>query len=351
PGHNFLMTWRAVRPGNWLFHCHLTYHTMAHLPIDEMLKARAMISADTYENTFLRHAGMGGLILAVSVLAPQSRALREPPAARRVGLLVEPAADNQPDAPSFKYVLTDGNKTITEPGAIGPPIVLTRGVPVAIAITNRLNDPTSIHWHGMELQDSYYDGVPGYSGEGAHVAPMVDPGQTFEVHLDPPRPGTFIYHTHMNDVYQLRGGLAGPLIVLEPGARFDPNVDHVFTVTTTHRLADALKIFVNGSFQPPPLIVQAGVAQRLRIINMTTFWTNVVVSLSSANKVLDWQPIAVDGAELAFRRRTAEPAVETVTIGGTADFMFTPQPGDSQLQIWPATGVPPVTILVHATAR
>jgi FtsP/CotA-like multicopper oxidase with cupredoxin domain len=55
---------------------------------------------------------------------------------------------------------------MSEPGLIGPPIVLTRGQPVEIEVVNRVKDPTAIHWHGIELE-SYYDGVPGWSGAQA----------------------------------------------------------------------------------------------------------------------------------------------------------------------------------------
>jgi FtsP/CotA-like multicopper oxidase with cupredoxin domain len=349
PGHTFSMTWHDARVGNWLFHCHLTYHTMGHMPIADMLSRKTpLISNASYENEFLRHAGMGGLILGVSVHSAAAHFATQPPASRHIGLLVQPAPDNQPDAPSFKYVLNEEGTTVTEPGAIGPPIVLTRGIPVAIDVTNGLAEPTAVHWHGMELQDSFYDGVAGWSGRDSHLTREISPGETFEVHIDPPRAGTFIYHTHMADVYQLRGGLAGPLIVIEPGQRFDTTSDHIFAITTTHRIADALKIFVNGAFQPAPLVVRAGTLQRLRFINMTTFWTNVIVSLSAQDHVLQWLPVARDGADLPIERRTPQFAVETITIGDTADFMFTPKPGDSLLQIWPATGLTPVNIAVHA---
>ena len=347
PGGTFSMTWRAARAGNWFFHCHLTYHTQAHLPIAEMLTGKQVTGDVQYQNDFLRNAGMGGLILLVSVHG-KIRNVVEPPASRRLTLLVERAPDDRPGAPHYRYVLDEGGKTLTEAGSVGPPIVLTRGVSVAIDVTNRLEEPTSVHWHGMELQDSYYDGVAGYSGEGERVAPMIDPGQTFEVRMVPPRAGTFIYHTHMNDVYQLRGGLAGPLIVLEPGRSFDPSTDHIFTITTTHALADIGRVFVNGTFEPPPLAVRAGVRQRLRFINMTTFWVRAIVSLSYGNRTLQWQPLAVDGADLPEARRTPQSAVVTVTIGSTRDFTFTPARGALLLQIWPGPHRPAVTIPVNA---
>ena len=42
--------------------------------------------------------------------------------------------------------------------------------------------------------------------------------------------GTFIYHTHWHEDLQLSGGLYGPLIVLEPGERYDPGTDHIVII-------------------------------------------------------------------------------------------------------------------------
>ena len=99
----------------------------------------------------------------------------------------------------------------------GPPIVLTRGEPVQITVVNNLQDPTSIHWHGIEL-DSYYDGVPEWGGLDEKKTPPVEPGQTFVARMIPTRAGTFIYPTHWHDAVQLTGGVHGPLIVLPPAA-------------------------------------------------------------------------------------------------------------------------------------
>jgi FtsP/CotA-like multicopper oxidase with cupredoxin domain len=62
----------------------------------------------------------------------------------------------------------------------GPPIVLARGEPVEITVVNNLQDATSIHWHGIEL-DSYFDGVSGWSGDQRKTAPHVNPGDSFAV--------------------------------------------------------------------------------------------------------------------------------------------------------------------------
>jgi len=82
-------------------------------------------------------------------------------------------------------------------------------------VVNHLQEPTAIHWHGIEL-DSYSDGVPGFGGTAGSVTPPVAPGGTFTARFTPPRAGTFIYHTHWHNSAQLAGGIYGPLIVLEP---------------------------------------------------------------------------------------------------------------------------------------
>jgi len=345
PGHTFTMSWVPTRPGNWLFHCHLTYHAMNHAPLQYMLTGGARMSPAMIDE-MAHHAHMGGLVMAVTVHGSAAAAVV--PAARRIGLSVETVAGSTFDTPSFRYVLHEDGATIVSPGSVGPPLVLTRDVPVAIDVTNHLDEPTSVHWHGIELQNSYYDGTVGFGGTGAKRAPMIVPGATFQVRMTPTRAGTFIYHTHMDDPEQLRGGLAGALIVVPPGRPFDPTTDHVFAITTQHASADEIKIFVNGLAAPPPVVVKAGVRQRLRFLNMTTFWTNAMLSLSSSGRTIAWTPVAVDGADLPLARRSSEPAVDTVTIGQTRDFTFVPARGQTLLQIWPNPGMPPVSIAVNA---
>jgi FtsP/CotA-like multicopper oxidase with cupredoxin domain len=92
---------------------------------------------------------------------------------------------------------------------------------VSINVRNQLPEATSVHWHGIELENYYY-GVAGFGTDGRRVSPMIEPGQAFEALFTPPRAGTSIYHTHMNDLQQVLAGLSGPLIVLNPDETFDP---------------------------------------------------------------------------------------------------------------------------------
>ena len=83
----------------------------------------------------------------------------------------------------------------------GPPIILKRNEPVAITVVNRTPEPTAVHWHGIEL-DSYFDGVAGFSGDPRRLSPVIAPSDSFEARFTPPRSGTFIYHTHVDEPRQ-----------------------------------------------------------------------------------------------------------------------------------------------------
>lgn len=346
-GSTSLLTWRATRAGNWMFHCHLAYHVIAH--------AQVAWLADGHHNLeSLEHSGkMGGMILKIKVEPkPGDEPIAGAPVTRHLDLLVERASADSPHDPAFAYVVQENGATTAGTGEIGPAIVLTRGQTVGINIVNHLNEPTAVHWHGIELQNSYYDGIPGISGYGNRLEPMIDPGNSFEAVFAPPRAGTFIYHTHMDDVWQLRAGLTGPLIVLPPGARFDAATDHVIQITTPRNPNDYAWLDVNGTRNPPAMTMSAGVPQRLRFINMTTFDTGAVVSLVSATGGIPmaWVPIASDGADLAASRQRYEPAVQAITIGETRDFTFLPPraPGEYRLLFWQDPGGKVrVTIPIH----
>jgi FtsP/CotA-like multicopper oxidase with cupredoxin domain len=346
-GSTETLTWRASRPGNWLFHCHIAYHTTNHAPFSTMGNQKAI---DAYDQ-FLH---MGGLILAITVTPKNGRQpLAADPPARHLTLVVEPVPREAPDVPAFRYALVENGVTIIAPAAVGPPIVLTRGKPVDITVANHLSEPTAVHWHGIEQQDSYYDGVPMISGYGKRLEPMIMPGRSFDARFTPPRAGTFIYHTHMNDATQSMGGLSGAMIVLPPGERFDPATDHIVEMSTPRDFNHFFDFYINGTAKPATLTMAAGVAQRFRFINMTMLDSSAVVSVVSATKApATWRPLAVDGADLPAMLRIAQPAIATITIGQTRDFLFEPRaPGEYKLMFWGSSrGRLRMTIPVHVVA-
>jgi FtsP/CotA-like multicopper oxidase with cupredoxin domain len=95
----------------------------------------------------------------------------------------------------------------------GPEIRLREGERVRIVLKNNLPEPTTVHWHGVDVPNPM-DGVPGVT-----QAP-VRPGETFTYEFEARPAGTRWYHTHTEEHRQLDLGLYAPLII-EP-ANGDP---------------------------------------------------------------------------------------------------------------------------------
>jgi len=101
----------------------------------------------------------------------------------------------------------------------GPEIRVKAGEIVRVVLKNYLPEGTTIHWHGIPLQNAM-DGVPGIT------QPPVMPGESFVYEFETEIPGSFLYHSHAR--YQLDQGLYGPLIV-EP-ARPEESYDREYTL-------------------------------------------------------------------------------------------------------------------------
>jgi len=90
-------------------------------------------------------------------------------------------------------------------GQLPAPILRWReGDTITLAVTNRLSEPTSIHWHGIRTP-SPMDGVPGLSFAG------IPPGQTFVYRFPVHQSGTYWYHSH--SAFQEQTGMYGPIII------------------------------------------------------------------------------------------------------------------------------------------
>jgi FtsP/CotA-like multicopper oxidase with cupredoxin domain len=332
-GHTVAMTWTPAEPGHWLFHCHILGHVD---PLMRLTKPPAGTDhADHGAADGERH--MAGLVLDINVLPAASApaATSGPTHPRPLTLEVGerggvpfPAPfpfSDKPDEkwPALGYRLTDGaaGPTTAPFSSPGPTIVLTRGEPVAISVVNHLSKSTTVHWHGIELQ-SYYDGVSGIGGDDTRKTPAIQPGSTFVAKFTPPRAGTFMYHTHLNDYEQLTTGLYGVVVVLEPGARFNPDLDRVFVLSRGPN-DDGDPALINGREWPEEQALQRGVTYRLRFAGITAL-PAVRVMLRTGDTVLAWTPLAKDGAAFSSPHKQAS-AEQLVQPGETFDFEFTPK--------------------------
>ncbi|MGV8939324.1 MAG: multicopper oxidase family protein [Allorhizobium sp.] len=97
-----------------------------------------------------------------------------------------------------------------------PPVLrMKRGVEFAARLKNGIDEPTTIHWHGLRIPNAM-DGVPFLT------QPYVYTGDSFDYRFTPPDAGTFWYHPHCNTLTQIGHGLTGLLIVEDPA---DPVFD------------------------------------------------------------------------------------------------------------------------------
>lgn len=320
-GETFDMTWSPSRPGKWLYHCHMLQHMIP--PIVPKVPGLAMRAAAPARNEHAgthEASGMGQLVLGITV--PEhagSAAVSSWHPERKLRLEIS----ERSGAPKYALQLYDPQtpNPADKPGLIGPPIVLTRGQPAEIEVVNRLKDPTAIHWHGIELE-SYYDGVPGWSGGTTQTTPPIAPGTSFVARIIPPRVGTFIYHTHWHDESQLTNGLYGPLIVLGTGEKFDPKSDLTFLFSIGDFGALKELALINGTPQSKALQLQAGKKYRFRLINISTNNQAMQVSLRNTNGLVEWLEIAKDGADLPINIVHPTKAQLTVTVGETYDVEF-----------------------------
>ncbi|WP_423193594.1 copper resistance system multicopper oxidase [Cupriavidus sp. H18C2] len=103
----------------------------------------------------------------------------------------------------------------------GPTLRWRQGDTVTVRVTNRLREPTSIHWHGIILPFEM-DGVPGISFAG------IPPGRTFTYRFKVQQAGSYWYHSHSG--FQEMTGVYGGLVI-DPAAGTDgPAADRDYTV-------------------------------------------------------------------------------------------------------------------------
>ena len=138
-------------------------------------------------------AGIGGS------LDPRLRALAGSPGIRTIQL----------ETRSVSWELAPGRtiKAMAYNGRVpGPELRVREGERMGIVLKNLLGEPTTIHWHGVDVPNPM-DGVPDITQK------PVQPGETFVYEFEARPAGTRWYHTHVQEHRQMDLGLAAPLII------------------------------------------------------------------------------------------------------------------------------------------
>ncbi len=197
----------------------------------------------------------------------------------------------------------------------GPTLRVHLGDTLRVTFTNKLPQPTTIHWHGVRVPNAM-DGVPGITQS------PVQPGDTFVYEFTPKDAGTYWFHPHLRSSEQIERGLFGALIVDDPSppaySRDELWVLDDWLLTrdgalypefnTRHDLAHDGRwgnlITVNGRTMPR-MEVQPGQRIRLRLLNVANGrvfapdFTGLDVKVIAVDGLYASRPFDLAGFEIA----------------------------------------------------
>jgi FtsP/CotA-like multicopper oxidase with cupredoxin domain len=157
----------------------------------------------------------------------------------------------------------------------GPTIEAVEGDRLRIYVTNRLPEATTVHWHGLVLPNGM-DGVAGLTQK------PIPPGETWVYELTLRHAGTFMYHSHFDEMTQIALGMVG-MFVVHPKKPRGPRVDRDFVLMThewklgvgtrrpdPNEMGDFDLLTFNGKAFPAtaPLVVRTGERVRIRFGNL-----------------------------------------------------------------------------------
>jgi manganese oxidase len=353
PGTTMAMTWSPDRSGGWVFHCHLNWHVIPNPGLGDARLSREAREKQLVEghphhdpDNHVEH-GMGGLMMGIYV-QPAGRVAEAPGLRRTLRLFIQTnraAGEDQ----RYGYVLQRG---ATEPApdsvqSPGATIVLTRGEPTSLWVINRTDEPTQVHWHGLEIE-SPFDGVVGVGGMRERPTPAIMPADSFEVRVTPPRSGSYMYHTHLNEIRQMSRGLWGGLLVLDPGQTWDPDRDRLFQIGEGPDFEPVL----NGTRKPDSLRLMAGEPYRFRLMNISMGGPALEFWLMRNGAPVLWRPVAKDGHDLPSWQSENRRAKQPVSIGETMDAEVTlREAGEYTLEVRRGNGSLALSQPIRAQAK
>jgi hypothetical protein len=206
----------------------------------------------------------------------------------------------------------------------GPTIEAVEGDHVRIYVTNHLPAPTTVHWHGIYLPN-------GMDGVGGLTQRVIQPGETFRYEFTLRQFGTFMYHSHHDEMTQMSLGLMGMIVVhpRKPTAADVVDRDFVLMLSewsilpgasrpNTIAMSDFNVLTMNAKAFPgtAPLVCKRGDRVRVRLGNLSAMDHHSIHLHGFSFRVT-----ATDGGVVPQEARFPETTV-LVPTGSTRDFVF-----------------------------
>lgn len=212
----------------------------------------------------------------------------------------------------------------------GPTIEVVEGDKVRIYVTNKLPEPTSVHWHGILLPNGM-DGV-----SGLNQVP-IEPGDTFKYEFTLRQNGTHMYHSHFDEMTQIGIGTTG-LFIIHPKQPKEPKIDRDFALMLgewkikpgTSRpdpmeMVEFNLLTFNGKAFPAtePLVAKLGERVRIRVANLSSMSHHPIHLHGYQFKITE-----TDGGQVPESAQQPETTVLT-PVGSTRSVEFVAnEPGD-----------------------
>jgi FtsP/CotA-like multicopper oxidase with cupredoxin domain len=217
----------------------------------------------------------------------------------------------------------------TYDGGLPGPLIKTRvGNRLIVHFNNELDEPTTVHWHGVRVPIEM-DGVPEIS------QPEVKKGESFTYDFIVRDAGLYWYHPHVMSAAQVGFGLYGALLVEDPddGVGVEDQVTLVLSDIGFNSKGDlepadsggsagmvfgreGAYVLANGRHRPV-LKARSGAPQRWRIVNAAKsrfFYLD-----------LDGQAFTVIGVDGGLQEKPVTTDILLVTAGERVDVIVTPK--------------------------
>jgi FtsP/CotA-like multicopper oxidase with cupredoxin domain len=213
----------------------------------------------------------------------------------------------------------------------GPTLEAVEGEQVRVYVTNKLAAPTTVHWHGVFLPN-------GMDGVGGLTQRVIKPGETFKYEWTFRQHGTFMYHSHHDEMTQMALGLMGMIVVHPRRPSPDYRVDRDFAILLSewsmqagtarpnpNAMSDFNVLTLNAKAFPgtAPLVCKQGDRVRIRFGNLSAMDHHPMHLHGHHFKV-----VATDGGPIPVSAQWPQTTV-LVPTGSTRDIEFVADaPGD-----------------------